>query len=443
LLLCLALPGAALLWLGANWAVKRQTIYSAGPMSSAHAFFANRCEVCHATIIHGVKQFGLFTKHASDKACLACHQAPGHHLQVKQPQSPACSTCHVEHQGLVRLARVQDQQCLNCHADLKDKKSDTLIAASIHGFTGDQHPEFSALRKRLAEPPAIIFHHSEHMGKLLKTLKRDKDEHENDPVMLKCSNCHVPVAAEGRTQWKYNRAGAATTTAPLPVSADPMHPDARRELMTMPGYENQCAGCHDLRFDALVNESLAHPRSQQDVAALPALLEQKFRDYIQRHPEKIREPDPLGFEMPEQRENAPAASAGNWVQRRVSYAQRFLWTNTCKYCHQLSFPPELSGLPLVQKPGFKPRQMDDAIFSHDAHISVTCESCHEFPKAGTLANPEKLLPGIKTCQSCHSGSPAKAGKAEDGCFLCHQYHKWDPQRDPFTGKYTIEQLTGQ
>jgi hypothetical protein len=27
---------------------------------------------------------------------------------------------------------------------------------------------------------------------------------------------------------------------------------------------------------------------------------------------------------------------------------------------------------------FKPRQMVNAIFSHETHISVTCESCHAF-----------------------------------------------------------------
>ena len=432
--LCAVLLIAALLWIGAAW-TKDRTLYSPGPLSSAHSIFARRCELCHAAIVNGVRKVGTFQQYATDQACLTCHAAPEHHSTGKQPASPSCASCHIEHRGMGHLVRVEDQQCINCHANLKRKKDDTHFAAAIQAFKPDMHQEFSALLNRLKKPPAIIFHHSRHMGKALKTLDQKQ-------VTLECSDCHRPVAAADHARWRYKRAAMSPDTTGTPEYLAPVHPDARRELMTMPAYEKQCAGCHDLKFDNLVTESVLHPRSQEDVARLSAGLEQKFRDYIRQHPEKIHEPDPPEFRVPEEGAPAVPANEDQWVRHRLLGARNFLWNSTCKYCHQLDFP-EQAALPLVKKPDFKSRQMQDAIFSHEAHIAVTCESCHEFPHASNAAEPEKLLPGIKTCATCHSGYPVEAGKTENRCFLCHQYHKWDPQRDTFPSKYTIQELLGK
>src|SRR5882757_2997133 len=66
----LALLAVAFLWLGSDLAVRRQTLYSPGSVSSAHSFFADRCEVCHATSVNGVRKKGVFHA-ASDEACLS------------------------------------------------------------------------------------------------------------------------------------------------------------------------------------------------------------------------------------------------------------------------------------------------------------------------------------------------------------------------------------
>src|SRR5205085_10789526 len=81
-----------------------------------------------------------------------------------------------------------------------------------------------------------------------------------------------------------------------------------------------------------------------------------------------------------------------------------------------------------------------SIFSHDAHTVVSWESCHPSAPARQRSS-EILIPSIKACQSCHNGNPSKAGKAENGCFLCHAYHNWK-QRTRFHSRYTIEELTG-
>jgi hypothetical protein len=111
---------------------------------------------------------------------------------------------------------------------------------------------------------------------------------------------------------------------------------------------------------------------------------------------------------------------------------------------------ELSLVPVVKPSGFKPRQMPFSIFSHEAHTALTCGSCHgDLPIAQGCCQdktpaidpdiPDVKLPGIKVCQSCHNGNPSHAGKAENGCFLCHQYHKWNERAGTPT-KYTFQQL---
>jgi uncharacterized paraquat-inducible protein A len=37
-----------------------------------------------------------------------------------------------------------------------------------------------------------------------------------------------------------------------------------------------------------------------------------------------------------------------------------------------------------------------------------------------------LLPGIKTCQTCHAHGPEHA---ESRCFECHTYHDWSKRKE--------------
>ena len=86
------------------------------------------------------------------------------------------------------------------------------------------------------------------------------------------------------------------------------------------------------------------------------------------------------------------------------------------------------------------RWLPSAIFSHEAHTVVACDSCHAYTRASQKSS-EILIPSIKACQSCHNGNPTKSGNAENSCFLCHSYHKWK-QSIEFHSKYTIDQLIG-
>ena len=69
-----ALPLAAALWVSVGAAGGSRKAYSAGPVSTAHAFAELRCEVCHT----GAAATLGFRAHTTEKACLTCHDAPAH-----------------------------------------------------------------------------------------------------------------------------------------------------------------------------------------------------------------------------------------------------------------------------------------------------------------------------------------------------------------------------
>src|SRR5258706_10993626 len=72
ILLSAALPAAALLWVSAYAAAGSRAPYSAGPVSSAHAFTEMRCAACHT----GAAATAGFRAHTTDTACQTCHDGP-------------------------------------------------------------------------------------------------------------------------------------------------------------------------------------------------------------------------------------------------------------------------------------------------------------------------------------------------------------------------------
>jgi hypothetical protein len=83
ILLSIALPVAAVLWIGGAAAAGSRKPYSPGPVSRSHAFAEQRCEVCHRTpaAAHAGQCAAelaehadpFFSSHTSAGACLPCH----------------------------------------------------------------------------------------------------------------------------------------------------------------------------------------------------------------------------------------------------------------------------------------------------------------------------------------------------------------------------------
>jgi len=416
----LALPVIALLWLGIS---KRQSFYSKGPLSSAHAFFSDQCSICHTGEARGGFTVS-FRKPVTDDACLSCHQAPAH--QPNQLFSPSCSSCHVEHQGLTRLDHVRDRQCVQCHADLQTTRGRPRFVADIRGFNRN-HPEFAPLRKGITGFSAITFSHREHRG--------DSIRGPLGPVKLQCDDCHRPQAEIGGP-WQYSDPHLQTAAAPAGPTAN-LFLDTRRELMAPLTYEQHCLSCHALQFDQRFTAPVPHKTPE----IVHAFVVQQFQDYIARNPAAIHESRPESRKIPGVAIMQPSAprNARQWVQQNVDRTEQLLWGVTCKLCHQMEFPAS-GGLPRVKPSAMPARWLPNATFSHEAHSGVACESCH-VTAPGSEKTSEILIPSIKTCQSCHNGDPSVAGNAENSCFLCHQYHQWQ-DRTHFRGSHTIQELTG-
>ena len=386
----------AVLWFGTTTLVRGGTLLSAGPMSSSHAVFGERCELCHIPVVEATKwtpALGM-RRHVPDSACLRCHLAEPHHL-MESVQHPKCSSCHEEHVGATHLAATKDSGCTQCHAHLEMRSGVATVAREVSSF-GKNHPEFRPLRtateSQRAAATALVFNHAEHMKAGLKG--------PHGPVALACSSCHsATLAANGR-------------------QGDGMQPV---------DFEKSCRSCHSLEFDRHLTAQVPHRPPAEVNAFVIASLTQFARSHpdvvaseIRAWPQQKPLPGMMAMKAPQTEQQ--------WIQVSVMRAEVILWRERCGLCHKSeSGLPTADGLPQYQAVTQPAKWMPGAVFSHPAHGAVACESCHA--KALTAAGEhEILMPTIATCRSCHDGrsspqGPALAsGHAESGCFLCHVYH---------------------
>jgi predicted CXXCH cytochrome family protein len=414
-LLSLALPIAAILWVSAFATAGSRLPYSAGPVSSAHAFAERKCEVCHTGFSEtrtprDNSAPSVFRAHTSGAACTACHAASAH--AVNQTTPPSCATCHQEHRGRVQLAKTNDAFCTECHDDLKTTHGDPTVARQIGSFP-DAHPEFAAVRSGAQDPGRLRFNHAIHV--------KDGLRGPAGPEKLDCASCHTPEAAAASARGKR----PATTGLMAPVS-----------------YQQQCARCHPLFFD----ERLDAPAPHDKPAGVRAFVEQALTSYIREHPGDIAKPDsafrrvPLNFPRPPE---PPARNAREWVARRIAADERILWNKTCAECHEPSSATATArqtatatgaatGLPLPEyEPSRMTRQwMPRAAFDHTPHLMVKCQSCHA--AEGSTRTSDVLLPNQAACATCHA--PRRG--AESRCFECHAYHDWSKDH-PVTPSYSL------
>ena len=101
-MLSVALPLLAGVWILGATVLHKQSVYSSGPFSAAHAVFGAQCALCHV-------RNASFTAPVKDETCLGCHSAPVHN--DRQTFTPRCSSCHLEHKGSLRLSATADPGC--------------------------------------------------------------------------------------------------------------------------------------------------------------------------------------------------------------------------------------------------------------------------------------------------------------------------------------------
>jgi len=411
--LSVAVPAIALGWFLTQRAQGGQKVYSSGQLSHAHVVFTQQCALCHVT------QAGAFTAQVTDKACLACHDAPPHH--ANQTFTPECSSCHVEHKGATLLQTTADAACTQCHRELRTRDGQAHYVTSIAGFD-DEHPEFAPLRSGNTDPGGVRLNHYVH-------LQPNLIGPNNTRVQMTCDDCHRS-ADSGDGPYR------APEMHPIAASNANFNRSHDRANMPLPEFAKHCAACHTLQFDKRFgNEEVPHDKPE----VVHAFLLKRFSEYIAVHPEAVHEASPPDRQIPE-RVRAPqvARSADVWTEFRVADAEWLLYAKTCKQCHTLK--PTSGPLPEVAKSNLTTRWLSHAEFDHQAHRMMSCTSCHT-RTLNSRETTDVLLPGIQTCQQCHrSQGPAKEA-AEGSCFECHQYHDWTKAKPP-KGGFTIQQLRG-
>jgi|KBSSwiStaDraftv2_1062776.scaffolds.fasta_scaffold116784_1 hypothetical protein len=402
LVLSIVVPLAALLWVSALAVAGSRAPYSAGPVSSAHAFAEMRCEVCHTT----ANATAGFRAHTTDKACLTCHDAPEH--AANMTPAPACATCHEEHRGRVRIAKIDDGFCVECHGNLKTTHGEPAVAKNVGTFPSG-HPEFAAVKRGGQDPGRLRFNHAVHL--------KDNLRGPAGAEKLECAACHKPEVLRAGTKSRT----PATTGLMAPVT-----------------FQDNCARCHPLFFDERIEQAAPHAKP----AVVRAAVQQALAAYIQQHPDEVSKPDsafrrvPLNFPRPPE---PPARSPQEWVARRNIADERILWNKTCVECHEAAgaVQPAASAtappLPEYAPTSVTKQWMPRAGFDHTPHLMVTCVSCH--PAEGSTKTSDVLLPPQATCASCHA--PSKG--AESRCFECHRYHDWT-KTHPVTPSYSLSDL---
>jgi hypothetical protein len=309
----------------------------------------------------------------------------------------------VEHRGIVQLTHTADSNCVRCHGNLAVASGTPRFERTIFNFDS-RHPEFAPLRGGARDPGTIAFNHHVHLRADIAGPK--------GKVRLVCDDCHRTPADANRA-WRFAEIQKTAPAPPAAEAPDILRPSSGRAYMLPVTYARTCAACHTLQFDAASAESVPHAKPE----LVHAFVVEKLAKALAGKSLK-----PVAFERPIPGVRSGVGSGGSSLQGRLRDDEQLLWRKTCKLCHAVNFESVSAQLPKIAASNITKIWLKNAVFSHYPHQSLRCESCHR-ATANSQETSDVLLPGIKTCQQCHKSAGASNG-AENGCFLCHQYHDW-------------------
>ena len=418
--LSVAAPALAVAWLA--WYALRsdRRVYSAGNLAPAHAVLTKQCSACHDS------HLSFYEEKVADQKCLACHDGPMHH--ATQAFTPSCASCHSEHRGAIRLAATSDANCTQCHASLETRGTPVNFVGKISSFTGD-HPEFAVLRVGRPDDGTIQLNHYRH-------LQPDLLGPNGSRVQMTCNDCHRSEA-DAAGPWAYGDTKSQVPTPARKTDADRSNSDAgvsvrSRAYMAPATYAQACAACHTLQFDKRLADAVPHDKPE----VIHPFVVAKLQAYVAAHPAELRVSREPGRDLPEKAIPADyrLLTPAQWVAERTAEDEELLWRKTCKQCHTLVFEGG-DALPKITPANITTRYFAHANFGHSQHGLVDCVACHAAATTSQQSS-DVLLPGIKTCRSCHhAGSEA----AEARCFECHTYH--DPvKRKPAHSNFSLADL---
>lgn len=376
--------------------------WSTGKLSLAHKGLEDNCEACHAKPFVAVR----------DDTCLTCHESIGDHSQkprltlargplswgdqvqrdvadlFHKPGAGACTDCHTEHEGEGRMEAPAQKFCADCHGTM-DERLETPLGNA--GDFGTAHPQFQAavLTVPGADKPTRVSLDAK--PKEYNGLKFPHDLH---------------LSARGGPAQMARRIGAGKGYgAPLDC-ADCHQPTADGVRFQPVDMETNCGSCHSLVFDKVGDtfRTLRHGDIDQMRADLAAA------DRVPRRPIASGRRRPGEF--------APGGLYyGNFAppqRASVPLASRALSTRgVCTECH---FPSGNGVMDVIQPK----RYIAHGWFDHGDHKREKCTTCHTAPASDSAT--DLLLPGIKTCRTCHLGEEAAKPKISSTCAMCHSYH---------------------
>ncbi len=395
----LILGGTAL-----SFGLGQHRMFMPGGISLKHSQFADQCMNCHAP-------WKAIWAVVPDKTCQTCHAGPSHFGTHSLTPAPQCARCHVEHKEKPMLAFIPDSDCIQCHADLSSKDPRIPVHSKIHEFNTD-HPEFAvSITVSELQPPRRVRLNEKAEVKDSATLLLNHKIHLNSelrgpdgPEPLKCASCHQ-----------------------LDEQGSSMKPIT---------YEKDCLRCHLLDFDDRLPGTTVSHRKQP--AELRAELQAAFYAVLTR---EIGRPA-FARRLP----GAPKSREERYIEEMTAKAEQFLLSKKskkCLLCHVFDTPRDTTtptssnstgasaASPVVRKTLVPNRWLPYGKFDHAPHLGLPvikikgCIACHETAPSSQYT-ADVLLPGIKTCQTCHF----EPGGAQAKCITCHSYHDKTRQRLP-------------
>ena len=388
--------------------------WSPGPISLAHASFANDCQACHVNAFESVR----------DSSCVACHKdmpehADAHGLSAakgtpnpfravlnatsrmfNRPEN-SCVDCHLEHEGAVSSPPTPQRFCTDCHDGLSTRVKTTKLLDV--GDFATKHPEFRpGIVTNAGDPPVI------------KRIALSANPKENTglkfPHAMHLSSTNG-VARMAMTLPAYKKGGSSGLTC-----SDCHTPSADKSTFEAVDMEKDCSSCHSLGLGKVGNTvlTLRHGDARQTIAEIKALYRGASAQSLPTNGFLAGRHIP-GSVSPSSKAAMPIPSADAAIRRIFSQG------GTCYECHQVVAPANPASLDFTVKPVSVPKiYMSKAWFDHKAHDTAKCETCHTAPKSKSA--PDVLMPGIKTCQTCHAGATPQHEKIQSTCSMCHGYH---------------------
>ncbi|RPH77172.1 MAG: hypothetical protein EHM88_18275 [Candidatus Rokuibacteriota bacterium] len=246
LILSIAAPALAALWIVAAASRGDQRLYLGGPVSTAHAMFESECRLCHGpapstpvtpaslAAAAAAAPSGFFLK-VADASCTTCHAGPAH--AASETFTPRCASCHIEHLGRAVLVQIADRHCVQCHGSLETKGGQP---SPYHRTipTLAQHPEFAVDVKDAGTVARV---------------RLDRPAELHDTAQMKLNHVkHLETNLKGVEELEkaFGEAAVVKLEGGAQVACTFCHrPDERGQYLQPIAYAQHCAACHPLHFD--------------------------------------------------------------------------------------------------------------------------------------------------------------------------------------------------